>query len=881
MKPGDETDAQELAMLVRRLDRQRRARQAADAISEHATGTLYDKHQHIKLLQAVAVAANESPSLDDALQAAVDQICTNFGWPVGHAYLAIGTTSILTLSDIWFIEDLARFESFRRAVETTLIAPTGGVAGLALERRKAVSTGELRTVLPLPLAIAAEACGLRHAFAFPVIGIDAPIAVMEFFTPTEIASDEMLLDVISKIGDLLGKVHVRTRAHATLTSSAEQYRLLFAGNPHPMFIHDADTMELIAVNDAAITEYGYSREELLRMQASDLLSAESRAGGLPREGAARFVRRDGVVIDVEVRGYDIRLPGRRGRMAMAVSADAQRRTAEALRESERRFREMLDTIELLAVLVDVVGTVTYANPYLAKVTGFTKDEVIGKNFFETFLPEERRTDGAREFATNIGRGVIAAHDEMEIVTRLGEQRIILWNSTILRSPQGSILGIASIGSDVTEQRVAEKQLLYNAFHDSLTSLPNRALFLDRVAHALKALKRDGTQSFAVLLLDIDHFKNVNDSLGHVAGDNLLVQIGERLTRCVRAADTVARFGGDEFTVLIERVTDAADATRTSARIQEELAEPFRIDESEIFTSASIGIIVAGPDYEAAEQIVRDADTAMYRAKAQGRARSEIFDARMRSEAVARLRLETDLRRAIERDELTVFYQPIVRLDDAEIMGYEALVRWKHPTKGFVSPAEFIPVAEETSLINVIGQYVLSESCRDASKWAPRYVSVNISGRHFAQGNVVEDVRNALAQCGLPAGTMQIEVTETILMLQPEAALASMNQLRAIGCRIALDDFGTGFSSLGYLHRFPIDRLKIDMSFIRQATEKKNVEIIRSIIALGQGLGLEVVAEGIETTEQRDLLLSLGCHYGQGYLFARPAPFDQVMKSLGS
>ncbi len=865
-------------MLVRRLDRQRRARQAADAISEHATGVLYDKHQHIKLLQAVAVAANESPSLDDALQAAVDQICTNLGWPVGHAYLAIGTTSILTLSEIWFIEDLTRFEPFRRAVETTLIAPTGGVAGLALEARKPVSTSDLRAVLPLPLAVAAENSGLKHGFAFPVIGIDAPVAVLEFFTAEEIASDEMLLDVIEKIGELLGKVHVRTRAQSTLTSSAEQYRLLFAGNPHPMFIHDSDTMELIAVNDAAIAEYGYSREEMQRMLVADLLAVPSRAAGLPREGNTRFTRRDGVVIDVEVSGYDIRLPGRRGRMSMAVSADAQRRTADALRESERRFREMLDTIELLAVLVDVVGTVTYANPHLTKVTGFTKDEQIGKNFFETLLPEERRTAAAREFASNIGRGVIAAHDEMEIVTRAGERRIILWNSTILRSPQGSILGIASIGSDVTEQRVAEHQLLYNAFHDSLTALPNRALFLDRVDHALNRVKRDGTQSFAVLLLDIDHFKNVNDSLGHAAGDLLLVQIGERLSRCVRAADTVARFGGDEFTVLVEGVTDAAEATRTAARIQEELAEPFRIDESEIFTSASIGIIVAGADYEAAEQIVRDADTAMYRAKAQGRARSEIFDGRMRSEAVARLRLETDLRRAIERDELIVYYQPIVRLESAEITGYEALLRWKHPVRGFVSPAEFIPVAEETSLINVIGQYVLTQACEDAAKWVrPRYVSVNISGRHFAQGNLVEDVKNVLAQTGLPAETLQIEVTETILMLQPEAALASMNQLRALGSRIALDDFGTGFSSLGYLHRFPISCLKIDASFVRQATEKKNVEIIRSIIALGDGLGLEVVAEGIETTEQRDLLQSLGCHYGQGYLFARPAPFDQVIK----
>ena len=876
MNHGDDTDAQELAMLVRRLDRQRRARQAADAISEHATGVLYDKQQHIKLLQAVAVAANESPSLDDALQAAVDQICTHLGWPVGHAYLAIGTTSILTLSDIWFIEDLARFEAFRRAVETTLIAPSGGVAGIALAERRPVSTSELRAVLPLPLAIAAEAAGLRTALAFPVLGIDAPVAVLEFFSTTDVVADEMLNEIVSKIGDLLGKVHVRTRAHATLTSSAEQYRLIFEGNPHPMWIHDADSFELIEVNDAAMRELGYTREEMVRMNLADLVPPDRRSAGLVREGHARLIRKKGTLIDVELSGYDIRMPGRRARVAMAVTADAERRAADALRESERRFREMLDTIELLAVLIDVVGTVTYCNPYLVKVVGLSKEEVIGRNFFELFLPAERQVAVAREFTSNIGRGVIAAHDEMEIVTHSKERRIILWNSTVLRSPEGSILGIASIGSDVTEQRVAERQLLYNAFHDSLTALPNRALFIDRVDHALNRLRRDGTQSFAVLLLDVDHFKNVNDSLGHAAGDQLLVQIGERLSRSVRAADTVARFGGDEFTVLIERVTDAADATRTSARIQEEIAAPFRIGDSEIFSSASIGVIVAGPEYETAEQIVRDADTAMYRAKAQGRARAEIFDARMRAEAVARLQLETDLRRAIERDELRVFYQPIVRLATGQPIGYEALVRWQHPAKGLVSPGLFIPVAEETTLINVIGQYVLGEACRQSTNWPGRYVSVNISGRHFTQGNLVEDVRTALAQCALQASALNIEVTESILMLQPDAALSTMNQLRALGCQIALDDFGTGFSSLSYLHRFPIDRLKIDRSFVRDATrDRKNEEIIRSILALGSGLGIDVIAEGIETPDQRDLLLAMGCQYGQGYLFARPAPADQM------
>ncbi|HKR64353.1 MAG TPA: diguanylate cyclase, partial [Thermoanaerobaculia bacterium] len=720
MADGDEIDVQELAMLVRRLDRQRRARTAADAIAEHATGDLYDKQQHLKLLQTVAVAANESRSLDEALQAAVDQICSHFHWPVGHAYLAIGATSILTLSDIWYLSDLARFERFRHALETTLIAPATSVAGRALHYRGPMTASDVAAMLPLPLSVAARDAGLQAALAFPVMGVEAPLAVLEFYTAEAIEESEMLFDVIRKIGELLGKAQMRTLAGATLRRSEEQYRLLFEGNANPMWIHDPDSLELIEVNDAAVAHYGYTRDELLRMTIADL-QPEAERDRVARDARMHVVKKDGGVITAEISGFDVRLPGRRGRIMMAVDTNEGRRAADELRESERRFREMLDTIELTAVLLDIVGTVTYCNPFLLRVTGYTRDDVLGRNFFDVFAPEERRAAASRAFVSNVGRGVIGAHDEYEIVTRTGERRMILWNSTILRNAEGSILGVASIGSDVTEQRVAEKQLLYNAFHDALTHLPNRALFLDRVEHALSRVRRDERHAFAVLLLDVDHFKNVNDSLGHAAGDELLIEIGARLSRSVRAADTVARFGGDEFTVLIEKVADATDATRTAARIQEEISAPFRLVvnevESDIFTSASIGIIVAGKEYETAEQIVRDADTAMYRAKAQGRSRSEIFDATMRAEAVARLQLETDLRHAIEREELVAFYQPIVRLGSREVVGYEALVRWRHPTRGLISPAEFIPLAEESGIVVHVDQTVLGAACVRASHWS--------------------------------------------------------------------------------------------------------------------------------------------------------------------
>jgi diguanylate cyclase (GGDEF)-like protein/PAS domain S-box-containing protein len=871
----NETDSEELATLIKRLDRQRRARLAADAISEQATGVLYDKQQHLKLLQGIAVATNESSSLYDALQSAVDHICTHLGWPVGHAYLAVGTTNIVVLSDIWYIDDLRRFEDFKRAVEMTPVAPSAGVSGRALACRATEFAPNLETTLPLPLAYAADEAGLVSAIAVPVIGIDAPVAVLEFFLTEHAEPDEMLLGVLAKIGSVLGKVHVRTRAGASLRSSEEQFRLLFEGNPNPMWISDSDTHELIAVNDAMVSAYGYSRTELLRMTLADLLPH-----GVQRDGVADLARKDGALVAVEIGGYDVRLPGRAARMSMAVDADEGRRAAEALRESDRRFREMLDTIELAAVLLDVVGIVTYCNPYLLELTGYAKDEVVGRNFFELLVPEDRRTSASADFTNNIGKGVIAAHDEAEILTRLGERRIILWNNTVLRNPEGSVLGAASVGSDVTEQRVAEKQLIHNAFHDSLTGLPNRALFLDRVEHALNRVKRDGSASFAVLLLDVDHFKNVNDSLGHSAGDQLLIAIGERLARSVRAADTVARFGGDEFTVLVERVADASDATRTSIRVQDEIAAPFKIGETEVFTSASIGITIAGSEYENAEQIVRDADTAMYRAKAQGRARAEIFDNRMRDEAVARLRLETDLRHAIDRDELRVFYQPMVRIKSGSVIGYEALIRWQHPVKGLVPPSDFIPLAEETGLVVPIGEFVLREACRQMSVWmdgSEMAMSVNISGRHFAHGELLLHINDALAHSNLRPSALHVEVTESAIIQQPRMARELIDEIRDLGCGIALDDFGTGFSSLSYLHQFPIDRLKIDASFVRGApTRPKNVEIIRSILSLARGLGIEVIAEGIETEEERELLESLGCEYGQGYLFARPMAGSEIL-----
>ena len=880
-QPSGSSDAEELAQLVKRLDRHRRARKATDAISDHATHALYDNQQHLRLLQAVAIAANESSSLDDALLSAVDQICVELGWPVGHAYLTI--TKILALSDIWFIADLQRFAAFRQSIEGTLFAPGTGAAAEAIARGKPLWSADLQSLLPKPVAEAAAAAGLKSTLAVPVIGPEGAVAVLEFFSDQESEPEAQLLEVIAKLGELLGKVHIRTKTEATLRTSEEQYRLLFEGNPNPMWIYDSDSLRFIAVNDAAMAQYGYDLNEFLKMTLTDLQPSEDRAPDQLRAqqpATMRLQSRGGETFAVEVTAYEVKLPGRRARLAMAVDVNAARRMEDALRESERRFREMLDTIELFAVLLDILGTVTYCNPYLLRITGYAKQDVIGKNFFDLFLPADRREQAARGFLEAIGRGIVGAHVEMEIEGRSGERRIVMWNNTVLRSPENSILGTASIGSDVTEQRQAESQLVHNAFHDALTALPNRALFLDRVAHALEGLRDPrGRKPFAVVLLDIDRFKDVNDSLGHAAGDQLLIAFGERLVSSMRTTDTVARFGGDEFTILMESINGPADVSRASARIHTEIAVPFMIDGQEIFTSASIGVTIATPDYDAPEQIIRDADTAMYRAKAQGRGRTEMFDVEMRAQAIARLQLENDLRRGLERNEMILVYQPIVDLATGTVVGFEALARWKHPKRGMVSPLDFIPLAEETGLIVQIGEFALNEACRQAARWPPGLrVSVNISSRQFSQGDLVEAIKKALHAAALPPSSLHLEITESVIMQNPEVALAVVEQVRALGCSFAVDDFGTGYSSLSYLHRFAIDQLKIDSSFI-QSEEKKSAEIIRSIIDLGRSLSVDVVAEGIETAEQAEHLRELRCGFGQGYLFSRPVDAEKALEMV--
>src|SRR2546429_1887755 len=556
-----------------------------------------------------------------------------------------------------------------------------------------------------------------------------------------------------------------------------------------------------------------------------------------------------------------------------------KRAEHALRESEERYALAARGSNDGLWDWNLVDDTFYFSPRWKAMLGFSDTEIgdSPRELFDRIHPTDKENVEQRIKAHLDG---VTAHLETE--TRLrhkdGTYRWMLIRGIMVRDSAGTPLRMAGSQTDITEGKVA----------DPLTGLPNRLLFMDRLLQRIEYRKRHPETIFAVMFLDLDAFKMVNDSLGHLVGDKLLVSVADRLLKLLRHTDTVARLddqeaitvarlGGDEFAILLSDLRQPSDVVCVAERLMKEVAKPFNIDQREIFTTVSIGIAVSTLGYQHPEEFLRDADTAMYRAKSLGKARYEIFDAEMRASVTKRLELETDLRHAIERQEFRNFYQPIISLESGKVVGFEALLRWQHPTRGLVGPNEFIPVAEETGLIRELGWWNLREACRQISEWragsiANRHltISVNLSAKQFLQPNLVEDIRKLLLELALPPEALKLEITESTVMADPSAAAKMLQQMKSLGIRLAIDDFGTGYSSLSYLHRFPLDTLKIDRSFISTMCEgEEGMEIARTILPMANNLRLDVVAEGVETVQQVAMLQKLQCKYGQGYYFSRP------------
>ena len=578
------------------------------------------------------------------------------------------------------------------------------------------------------------------------------------------------------------------------------------------------------------------------------------------------------------------------------------RIRRQLAEREQLFQLITENAADMIAVIDRNGQRLYNSPAYQKILGYGPEELATTSSMDQIHPDDReRVVEASAKARKTGRG---ERLEYRIRHKDGSWRFLESTSSAIRSPEGENEGLVIVNRDITERKRAEERLVHQSFHDGLTDLPNRALFLDRLQRAMTVSRRHSDFKFAVLFIDIDEFKVFNDSLGHDAGDSLLIQIAQRVTASLRNVDTIsrprlsedpapfvgestlARPGGDEFTVLLEELRNPSDAIRVAERIQRRLAIPFDFNGQEIVLSVSIGIAFSSNGTGDTPDVLRDSEIAMYRAKSTGKARCEVFDPAMHSGAIQRLQLETNLRKALELNEFRVYYQPIVSLLSGQIVGFETLSRWQRP-EGLVMPGEFIAVADETGIILPINRQLLYDACRQIRSWQelfpsdpPLTVNVNITPKQFAQPDLASQIGKILQETGFNPSCLNLEITETIAMADADRSAVVLFELKALGVRLDIDDFGTGYSSLSRLQRFPVDTLKVDRSFIsRMDSDVETREIVRIILMLAHGLGLKVVAEGVETQAQADMLKEMGCELAQGYLYSRPAPSEAIEQLL--
>jgi len=706
------------------------------------------------------------------------------------------------------------------------------------------------------------------------------------------------IEALRSAAIIIGAAIQRQQFEQAFRLEKRRFEQLYENMPLAILVADADEC-VVSANPAFESLFGFTRDEVINRKINDLITPSERideASWLSRRTFDGEIlgqqtirqRKDGTAIPVQVYGVPV-VQDDQVVLVYGIYVDqTERLKAEAaLRESEEKFRGLAEQ-SLQGIFVFKNRKMVFANQTMAEISGYSLQEILDfdQPRFEAIIhPADRSFVIAAVDGFKIGEGRVSPQTEYRLITKSGTVIWVLQQTRTVRFD--GELAVEGVLVDITKRKRAEEQLLHSALHDPLTGLPNRASFHDRVELALERSRGRSEANFAVLFLDLDRFKLINDGYGHQAGDRLLVEIAHRLRRAVRPGDTVARLGGDEFTVLIPDLSGQNEAISVAQRIHDSLEKPFQIGEQEVFTTASTGIAVSSTRYDNPDEILRDADIAMYHAKAAGRARHHMYDEAMHPIVLSQLHMENDLRRAIEREEFRLHYQPIVDTSSGVIVACEALLRWQHPDLGLLPPSEFLRLAEETGIINPIGEWVLRSGCKQARQWMQQLngqgspaVSINLFSRQFSRTELVVYVQQLLEEIQLPPDRLQLEITESAIIDVPELAIDVLQRLRNLGVKVHIDDFGTGYSSLAYLQRFAVDTLKIDRGFIRRlGANSGGAEIVRTIITLARNLGMDALAEGIEQPEQLAITREMGCGFAQGYLFSKPLPPEEIIELL--
>ncbi|MEG4943882.1 EAL domain-containing protein [Microcoleus sp. F4-D5] len=912
------------SVLERSLQEYKMRRQQQEAIVQ-----IQRQAQREAIVNRILQAMRETLVLDEVLQTTADQL---------HEALEISGCAILQPDSEGGIA--IRYMSSKAVGRELAIGLNCEFAQhyrSSLSRGETIALSELSTLAP-SLQTSAELLGF-HAIAI------APLLYQHSFfggiclyqcdrTRTWSAEEQSLVKAIADQcaiaihqAELYQQAQTelaeRKRAEAAVSGIQQQLTTMAAnipGSVYRLVLHPDGTTSMPYISPGVREVTGIGPEEVMARpeilteiihpddkSLCDLSVAASRASLLPCDRQYRIVLNTGEVKWVQDSARfsknengDIIVDG------VALDISDRKEAESALRQSEQRFRSLIENATDITIILDAEGIFRYISPSVKRILGYSPHQAIGRNALGTVHP-----DDCAAIAQTLQKAIENPKRSQSPLEYRVRHRNGSWcyveavATNLLHDP--AVKGIVINCHDITQRKLAEEQLLHDAFHDALTGLPNRALFTDRLEHSLRLAQRRKDYLFAVLFLDLDRFKVVNDSLGHAIGDQLLVAIARRLETCQRAGDTVARLGGDEFVLLLDDIEGVNEATNIVNRLQKKITSPILLDGHEVFITASIGIALSSGEYLEPTNLLRDADTAMYRAKELGRARHEVFNSSMHAHALWLLQLENDLRRAIEsirepaREEdsppsapsalpplsaapqFILHYQPIVSIANSTITSFEALVRWQHPERGLVSPGEFITIAEETGLIVPLGRWVLRTACHQIRQWQqlfpsnpPLSVSVNLSVKQFSQPDLIEYIDQVLEESHLDGSSLKLEITESVLIENSESVTAMLVELRARKIHLCIDDFGTGYSSLSYLHRFPTNTLKIDRSFVSRMGGEFDfskggidpTEIVRSIVALSHNLGMDVVAEGVEEASQLSILKGLKCEYAQGFFFSK-------------